>query len=166
MPTKDQQRKLDIDFDYYSNIYPSPNSRIFQAVCAFVIYFSILGLCWALPFPYLHFLGQYNSYFNWASFVIAFSIYYYSNLSPLLSYLMLFLALVFTYLISIIEKQINNNVQMGVVFGVILLSALIVHHFSYKTITQNNLQKTVLNFMLIGPIWALSFLLKKIKVKY
>lgn len=166
MPIKDQLRKLDIDFDYYSKKYPSLNSRIIQGTCAFVIYFSILGLCWALPFPYLHFLGQYNSYFNWASFVIAFSIYYYSNLSPLLSYLMLFLALLFTYLISIIEKKINNNLQMGELFSVILLLALIVHHFSYKTIAENNLPKTLLNFVLIGPIWTLSFLLKKFKVKY
>lgn len=166
MPTKNNLRKLDIKFDYYSKTYPSSNTRIIIGVCAFAIYFSILGLCWALPFTYLQFLGQYNSYFNWASFVIAFSIYYYSNLSPLLSYLMLFLALVFTYLISIIEKQMSNNLKSGLLFGLILILSLAIQYLNNKSINKQNYATTQWYFVWIGPIWVLSLMLRKFKLRY
>lgn len=166
MPMKNQQRKLDVYLDYYSQKYPFQNNKIIQGLCAFGLCFGILGLCWALPFPYLQFLGRYNSYFNWASFVIAISIYYYSNLSPLLSYLMLFLALIFTYVISIIEMQIPNHIYMMELFGSILLLSFVVHYLSNRSLTNTSSGKIKWNFIWIGPIWILSFLLKRFNLKY
>lgn len=166
MADKNQKRQLDTYLDYYNQKYPTQNNRIVQGICAFGISLAILGLSWALPFPHLVFLGQYNSYFNWASFVIAIVIYYYSNLSPLLSYMMLFLALIFTYLISIIEKQFPNHLQMGELFGLILLLSLLLHYQHNKRISTNNSMQIELGFVWIGPIWALSLLLKRFRIKF
>ncbi|RYE23050.1 MAG: hypothetical protein EOP42_23685 [Sphingobacteriaceae bacterium] len=163
---KNQPRKLDIYFDHYSNLYPTSNSKIIQGICALLIFFSVLGLSWSLPFPYLQFLGQYNSYFNWASFIIAFSIYFYATLSPLLSYLMLFLALIFTYLISIVEKQFQDHLQMGELFGLIFLLSLLLHYQYNKRINSNNSVKPELSFIWIGPIWAVGLILKRFKIKF
>ena len=166
MTGKNQQRQLDIYLDYYNKKYPKQSGKIVQGVCALGISLAILGLSWALPFPHLSFLGQYNSYFNWASFIIAVGIYYYSNLSPLLSYLMLFLALIFTYLISVIERQIPNHLLMGEVFGLILLLCLLLHYQYNKTISNNNPVKIEVGFIWIGPIWILSLMLKKLKIRF
>ncbi|MGI4727100.1 MAG: hypothetical protein ACRYGB_00890 [Janthinobacterium lividum] len=163
---KNQQRQLDIYLDYYNKKYPTQNDKIAQGFCAFGICFAILGLSWTLPFPYLHFLGMYNNYFNWASFIIAISIYYYSNLSPLLSYVMLFLALIFTYLISMIEKQFSDDLQMGTLFGLILLLSLLLHYQHTKKIGNYNSTKIELGFIWIGPIWIVSLMLKRFKIKF
>lgn len=161
------QRKLDHYFNYYSEKSLTLNSRIIQGICAFGLYFGLLGLSWSIPFPYLQFLGQYNSYFNWASFVIAFSIYYYSKLSPLLSYVMLFLTLVFTYLITILEKQeLDNKQVMILTFVSILLGFELVRLISYKLAGKSSTLKMELTFILIGPIWIVHFLLKKWFVRY
>ena len=160
------QRILDSYFNYYSESAPALTDKIVHGICALSLYFSLLGLNWSIPFPHLNFLGQYNSYLNWASFVIAFSIYYYSKLSPLFSYLMLFLALIFTYIITILERQLNNKLLMGELFFLILFVCLLVRYVTYKRAGKNSTLKMDLLFILIGPIWLLHFLLKKWLVKY
>lgn len=162
-----QQRQIDKYFNYYSEKAPTSNSRIIQGACAFGIYFSLIGLSWSIPFPHLNFLGQYNSYFNWASFVIAFSIYYYSKLSPALSYLMLFLTLVFAYIISLLEAYFsNNNILLGQVCFFILFVCGIISYLTYKKAGKSSTLKMEFLFILIGPVWFFHFLLKKWKIKY
>jgi small basic protein len=160
------QRPIDHYFTQYSEKYSTDKNRITQGICAWLAYFGLLGLSWSVPFPQLSFLGQYNSYFNWASFVIAFSIYYYSKLSPLLSYVMLFLTLVFTYIITVLERQFSNPLFMSAVFFLILLIAYLVHYLSEKKTGKNSMLKTELFFVLIGPVWTVHFVLKKWSVKY
>jgi hypothetical protein len=160
------ERPIDRYFTQYSEKYQTDNSRITQGVCAWLAYFGLLGLSWSIPFPQLSFLGQYNSYFNWASFLIAFSIYYYSKLSPLLSYVMLFLTLVFTYIITVLERHFSNQLRMAAVFFLILLVSYLIHYLSKKKTDKNSMIKTEMLFVWIGPVWTLHFLLKKWSVKY
>lgn len=79
---------------------------------------------------------------------------------------MLFFALVFTYLISITEKQLPKHSQIGELFGFILLLSFIIHYINDKHISKENFVKTEWNFICIAPIWFLSFVLKKVKLKY
>ncbi len=160
------KRKVDTYFDYYSDATPTVSSKIIQGICAWVAFFSLLGLSWSVSFPQLHFLGKYSSYFNWASFVIAFSIYYYSKLSPILSYAMLFLTLVFSYIITVLERQLNNNSLMANIFFLILAVCVFLQFAANKKAGKNSQLKMGFLFVWIGPIWVLHFLLKKWLVKY
>ncbi len=166
MKKENPKRQVDNYFNYYSEISPGLTSKIVNGICSFGLYFCLLGLSWLVPFPNLHFLGQYNSYFNWASFVIAFSIYYYSKLSPLLSYLMLFLTLIFTYIITILETQLDNKVLLGEIFLSVFVAFFLVRFIDYKRSGKNSTLKMELLFILIGPIWILHFVLKKMNIKY
>ncbi len=161
------QRKLDSYFNYYSENPSTQTGTIINGSLAFAMYFGLLGLAWSIPFPHINFLGRYNNYFNWASFVIAFSIYYYSRLSPIMSYLMLFLTLIFTYLIA--ELQLHyagNNPILIQLYLLILIICAIARYVTYKIAGKNSILKMELLFVLIGPVWVLHFLLKKWKVKY
>lgn len=161
------QRKLDNYFNYYSEKYATKIGRIINGFFAFTMYFALLGLAWSVPFPYLNFLGRYNNYFNWASFVIAFSIYYYSRLSPLMSYLMLFLTLIFTYFISKLQLHNPGDNQFSIqLYLLILVTCAIARYAIDKVAGKNSILKMELYFVLIGPMWALHFLLKKWNVKY
>ena len=68
------KRPVDIYFDKYAESHQNPTNKLIHWVCVPLIVFSLLGLVWAIPFPYIKFLGQYNGFVNWASFLIAFSI--------------------------------------------------------------------------------------------
>lgn len=87
---KEEKRIIDILFAQYAESHQNATNRLIHWVCVPLIVFSIIGLVTAIPFPQLNFLGKYNMYINWFSFVMAASIYYYTKLSPMLSILCCF----------------------------------------------------------------------------
>jgi uncharacterized membrane protein YGL010W len=130
--------------------------------------FSLFGLVWAIPFPYLEFLGKYNGYVNWASFLIAFAIYYYYKLSPVLSYLMLLLMMFFSAGIVSLEKMHNTAgwPQMWQICLGIFIISWIGQFIGHKIEGKKPSFLDDIKFLLIGPIWLLHFILKKAKIKY
>ena len=89
-------RPVDIYFNEYADNLKTTTQKFINGIGFSLMVFSALGMAWAIPFPYLKFLGQYNGFFNWASFLIAISIYYYYKLSPVLSYLILIVFFAFS----------------------------------------------------------------------
>lgn len=165
--TKVQQRPVDRYFDQYAESHQNPTNKLIHWICVPLIVFSLFGLLWAIPFPYIKFLGSYNGYFNWASFAIAFSIYYYYKLSPVLSYAMILVFMLFSYIIV----QLAGWQQSGgpalwlisvVVFVLSWIGQFIGHHIEGKKPSF----LTDLKFLLIGPIWLLHFIFKKYAIKY
>ena len=98
-----EKRPVDILFDKYAESHQNHTNEAIHWICVPLIVFSLLGLVWQIPFPQLEFLGRYNAFLNWASFVIAFSVYYYYTLSPILSYLMIGVVGLMSYFIVKIE---------------------------------------------------------------
>jgi uncharacterized membrane protein YGL010W len=85
-------------------------------ICVPLIVFSLLGLIWQFPFPHIGFLGSYNGFFNWASFLLAFSLYYYFTLSPVLFFLMIWVVGLMSYIIVKIEKTVGLG--SGTAYGI------------------------------------------------
>lgn len=167
LKNKIPERQIDQYFNYYSDESLTTAHRIVQGFCAFGIYFCLLGFSWSIPFPHLQFLGQYNSYFNWASFVIAFSIYYYSRLSPLLSYAMLFLALVFSYVLTLIAaKPFVGGLDKAQFYFLGFVLFQIIRQIALILAGKRSTFKTEFLFIWIGPIWIIHFLLKKFSINY
>ena len=127
------QRAIDVYFAKYNEYHTNPVNRIINYICIPVIVFSILGFVWSLPFPHLGFLGKYNGYLNWASFLIAFSVYYYQRLSPILSYLMLLVIFGFTYGIIQLEAwQKAGGMVLPQICIVLFVTANILQLIGYK----------------------------------
>lgn len=168
MQKQEEKRLVDVYFDKYSESHQNPTNKIIHWICVPLIVFSLFGLIWAIPFPYLDFLGRYNGYVNFASFLIAFAIYYYYKLSPVLSYLMLLLMMFFSAGIVSLEKMHNNEgwPQMWqVCLGIFVLS-WIGQFIGHKIEGKKPSFFDDLRFLLIGPIWLLHFLLKRAGIKY
>jgi uncharacterized membrane protein YGL010W len=160
-------RPIDIYFDQYSEHHQNPTNKLIHWICVPLIVFSIFGLVWAIPFPNLKFLGSYNGYFNWASFLIAFAIYYYYKLSPVLSYFMLFVLMGFSYgIIELAEWQKAGGPALWLACLVIFVLAWIGQFIGHKIEGKKPSFLDDLKFLLIGPIWLLYFILKKLSVKY
>ena len=168
MPKQAESRPVDVYFDKYSESHQNHTNEIIHWICVPAIVFSLFGLIWAIPFPYLELLGKYNGYVNWASFLIAFAIYYYYKLSPVLSYFMLLLMMFFSAGIVSLEKMHNTAgwpLMWQVCLGIFVI-AWIGQFIGHKIEGKKPSFLDDVKFLLIGPIWLLHFILKKAKIKY
>ncbi|RZM10618.1 MAG: DUF962 domain-containing protein, partial [Pedobacter sp.] len=132
-----------------------------------LIVFSLLALVWAIPFPQLAFLGKYNGFVNWASFLIAFAIYYYYKLSPVMSYFMLLAVFIMSFFIVMLEKwEQSGGPAMWVSALVIFVLSWAGQFFGHKVEGKKPSFLDDVKFLLIGPIWLLHFICKKIGLRY
>lgn len=162
-----EKSKVDVLFDKYAESHQNHTNEMIHWICVPLIVFSLLGLVWAIPFPYLAFLGKYNGFVNWASFLIAFSVYYYYKLSPVMSYLMLLLICLMSFFIVMLEKwELAGGPAVWLVCAVIFVGAWIGQFIGHKIEGKKPSFLEDVKFLLIGPIWLLHFICKKIGLKY
>jgi len=156
------KRPLDILLDEYASFHTNATNRVINYICIPLVSFGILAFVWSIPFPQIAFLGKYNGFINWASFLIAFVIYYYLRFSPLLSYAILFVLAGFSYLIVSLEKNVVLA-QAGLLLFVI---GNIGQLIGYKKEGRRPVFAQDFKFMLIAPMWLLTLLLKRFGIKY
>ncbi|WP_256004185.1 MULTISPECIES: Mpo1 family 2-hydroxy fatty acid dioxygenase [Pedobacter] len=161
------KREIDRLFEQYSESHQNHTNELLHWICVPLIVFSLLGLVWSIPFPHLEFLGRYNGYVNWASFLIAFSVYYYYRLSPVMSYLMLILIFVMSMGIVQLEKleAAGGPAVWQVCLGIFVVS-WVGQFIGHKIEGKKPSFLTDIKFLLIGPIWLLHFLCKKAGLRY
>jgi uncharacterized membrane protein YGL010W len=161
--TLNKTRPLDRYFDQYAESHKNPTNKLIHWICIPLIVFSLMGLVWAIPFPHIKFLGTYNGYFNWASFLIAFSIYYYMRLS----YLMLLVLLLFSYgVMELLAWQQAGGPALWQVCLAIFILSWLGQFIGHKIEGKKPSFLTDLKFLLIGPIWLLHFVLKRFSIRY
>jgi len=161
-----QNRPIDILIDEYDAFHTKPANRVINFICIPLILFSILGFVWSIPFPHLNFLGTYDM-FNWASFLIAFMIYYNLKLSPVLSYLLLFVLFGFCYGIMQLEAwQKAGGLILPQICIVVFVTANILQLIGYKIEGRKPTFAEDFKFLLVAPMWLLSLPLKKFAIKY
>lgn len=161
------KRPIDVYFDKYNEYHTNPVNRVINYICIPVISFSIMAFVWSLPFPDLAFLGDKKGFLNWGSFFIAFTIYYYQRLSPILSYLMLLVVAAFAYCIVQLEYwQQAGGMVLPQVCIVLFVAANILQLIGYKLEGKKPMLFFDFKFLLISPLWLLSLILKKFNIKY
>ena len=156
------KRPVDLLLEEYASFHTHPTNRLINYLCVPLVSFGVLAFVWSIPFPHLDFLGKYNGFINWASFLVAFVIYYYLRLSPLLSYAILLVLFGLSYSITLLEKNFVLA-QVGIVLFVI---GNIGQLIGYKKEGRKPAFAQDFKFMLVGPMWLLSLLLKKFKIRY
>jgi len=160
-------RPVDHYFEQYAESHQNSTNKAIHWVCVPLIVFSLLGLVWAIPFPHITFLGQYNLYLNWASFLIAFSLYYYYTLSPVLSLLMIWIVGLMSFMVVQLEQwQAAGGPALWLVCVVIFVLAWIGQFIGHKIEGKKPSFLDDIRFLLIGPIWLLHFICKKIGLRY
>ncbi len=162
-----EKREIDVLFDKYAESHQNPTNKLIHWICVPLIVFSLLALVWSIPFPHLEFLGKYNGFVNWASFLIAFAIYYYYRLSPIMSYFMLLEVFIMSFFIVMLEKwELNGGPAMWLSALVIFVLSWVGQFYGHKVEGKKPSFLEDVKFLLIGPIWLLHFICKKIGLKY
>ncbi|RKD13265.1 hypothetical protein BCY91_10665 [Pelobium manganitolerans] len=164
---KEEKRSVDILFEKYSESHQNPTNKLIHWICVPLIVFSLIGLITAIPFPHIAFLGKYNMYINWFSFAMGASIYYYLRLSPILSYLMLFFfAFCYFFIVQLEYLERDGGPALWLVSLIIFVLAWTGQFIGHKIEGKQPSFFDDLRFLLIGPIWLLHFVLKKLNIRY
>lgn len=161
------KRPVDVYFDKYQESHNDHTNEIIHWICVPLIMFSLLGLVWNIPFPHLEFLGRYNGFFNWASILIAFVLYYYFTLSPMLAFLMIWVIAIMSYFIVQIELVAGlGSASSYAIYVVIFVAAWIGQFIGHKIEGKKPSFLDDLRFLLIGPIWLLHFICLRLGLRY
>ncbi|QEM12026.1 DUF962 domain-containing protein [Mucilaginibacter rubeus] len=160
------ERLVDQYFREYQEAHQDEVNSMIHYICIPTLTFSLFGLIWAIPFPHLGFLGIYNGYFNWASFVIAIAIYFYLKLSPIISYFILFILLGFSYgIMELVAWQQTGGPAMWLLCVSIFIpsvSALLIGNSREPEFAKNKLN---IKSLAIAPAYLLNQLLNKLRIK-
>ncbi len=151
-------RKIDQLFAEYAESHQNQTNKFIHWICVPLIFFTIVGFISLIPAPHFGCISI-------ASIValVLVSIFYFA-LSWRISIIMLFFMLLmehFAYAINVHFKE-NSWIIYLSIFVITWIFQFIGHKIEGK---KPSFLKD-LQFLLVGPIWLLHFILKKIGIKY
>ncbi|GGH20318.1 Mpo1-like protein [Mucilaginibacter phyllosphaerae] len=161
------QRKIDFYFQRLDASHQNPVNLVLHYIFVPLMVLGLLGMAWAIPFPHIGLIGKYNGYFNWASFIIAFGIYYYLKMSPLLSYFALFMFFGFSYGIMQLELyQKAGGAELSAISVAILMISLAGQYIGGKIERNDQSFTDDTKLLHVTPLWVLYRLARRLGLKY
>lgn len=146
--------------DEYGESHRHPANKILHWICVPVIIFSLLGILWLLPFPEFQ-AGVLK--LNWCTLLLFFILLYYFYLSRGLAVGMLVYSGLMCLLLFTLANTIENLFIIYLsLFVIAWIGQFIGHHIEGK---QPSFFKDI-QFLLIGPLWLLSSVYKKLNIVY
>ena len=142
----------------YAKYHKNKTNKIIHWICIPLIMFSLLGL------PSLMTLFTFNSVTISALwFFIIFAIGYYVKLSKSLALGMTIISICFIYFIELINENFLN--QKFEIFLSIFIISWIGQFIGHKIEGKKPAFVKDLQFLLIGPLWLLSYIYEKLGIK-
>lgn len=148
-------------FKEYGESHMNPVNKTIHWICVPAIVFSLIGLLWSLPAPRI-FL-EISPWINWGTLFVAAAMLYYLALSwPLAIGMMLVSALV-VWGNSWIAQLDTPLWQIALA---IFLFAWIGQFIGHKIEGKKPSFFKDIQFLLIGPIWLLGFVYRRLGIRY
>ena len=172
-------RKIDQLFAEYAESHQNQTNKLIHWICVPLIFFTIVGFISLIPTitttKALNKLGHYTDWtivhfhfgYSFISLIsilaIIFLTIFYIRLSKIIGIIMFSLILLMFYCTSIINQIYKHP-------GIIYLSIFVITWiFQFVGLKIEGKKPSILKdlqFLLIGPIWLLHFVLKKLGIKY
>jgi uncharacterized membrane protein YGL010W len=145
----------------YGESHRNAANKTLHWICVPIIVVSLTGLLWALPLPAN--FGATSPLVNWGSVLLVFAVVYYAALSPALAMGMVLFVVAVVIAIRALERLPVPLWQSCLVLFVLAwIGQFIGHHIEGKR--PSFLQDV--QFLMIGPLWLLSFVYRKLRIRY
>jgi uncharacterized membrane protein YGL010W len=156
-------RKIDLLFAEYAESHRNSTNKLIHWICVPLIFWTILGFISLIPSKSIGFryIGE-ISYVSFAAITLV--TVFYTRLSFLIGLIMFFVMILmesFAYGINIRFEEKSWMVYLAV-FVITWIFQFVGHKIEGK---KPSFLKD-LQFLLVGPIWLLSFILKKLGIRY
>ena len=153
-------RKIDQLFAEYAESHQNQTNKFIHWICVPLIFFTIVGFISLIPAP--HFCAPYFGCISIVALVLV-SIFYFT-LSWRISIIMLFFMLLMEHFAYAINVHFKEN--SWIIYLSIFIITWIFQFIGHKIEGKKPSFLKDLQFLLIGPIWLLHFILKKIGIPY
>lgn len=152
---------IDRWLDEYGESHQNPTNKAVHWVCVPAIVFSLIGLLWSLPVPAV--FAETSAILNWGTVFLMAAIVYYFIMSITLALGMVLVSGVIIYLLARLDELATPLWQISVaIFIVAWIGQFIGHLIEGR---RPSFFKD-LQFLMIGPIWLLSFIYKRLGIPY
>jgi len=147
----------------YGRDHKNHTNKIIHWICVPVIVFTVFGLLMSIPFPTVL-----NGWVNVATIVFTFALIFYFRLSISIFFGMLIIGI----LMFLGNNFLATNVlpiiglQLWQFSLIVFVIAWILQFIGHKIEGQKPSFFEDMQFLLIGPIWLLSYIYQKIGIKY
>jgi uncharacterized membrane protein YGL010W len=145
----------------YGESHQNPLNKRLHWICVPIIVLSLVGLLWSLPVPSA--FREISSLLNWGTLLLLFAVLYYFAMSWSLALGMaLFVAIVISLVTALDRLPWSLWMTCLSLFVVSWIGQFIGHHYEGK---RPSFFKDV-QFLMIGPLWLLSFIYRKLGIPY
>ncbi|MCQ4034363.1 Mpo1 family 2-hydroxy fatty acid dioxygenase [Kaistella montana] len=156
-------RKIDQLFAEYAESHQNLTNKTIHWICVPLIFWSILGFVSLIPAP--HFFVRYFGAISLVSLAALLLVtVFYFRLSWRIALMMILIMLLMEHLVYFINIKFEN--KSWIVFLAVFVISWIGQFYGHKIEGKKPSFMKDLQFLLVGPIWLLHFILKKWGIKY
>ncbi|KMQ67492.1 hypothetical protein ACM39_13735 [Chryseobacterium sp. FH2] len=156
-------RKIDLLLAEYGESHRNATNKLIHWICVPLIFWTILGFISYIPTPNIYL--KYFGFLSIASFIaLTLVTIFYFRLSWRIALIMIFVMLLMEHFVSLANITFGTNSWLF--FLVIFVITWVLQFLGHKIEGKKPSFLKDLQFLLIGPIWLLSFVLKKLGIKY
>lgn len=156
--------KIDWYLEQYGASHQNATNKLIHWFCVPAIMFSLFGLLYAIPFP---FVESKTFYANWAAVAVVLAWFYYLSLSLSMFFGFVVIGSALVLGNHFLAESLNQDagllafVSLGI-FVVAWIGQFIGHKIEGA---KPSFLKDV-QFLLIGPAWLLHFIYQKVGIRY
>ena len=156
-------RKIDQLFAEYAASHQNKTNKSIHWICVPLIFWTIIGFISIIPSP--HFCAAYFGCISIVSLVaITLVSIFYFRLSWRIAIIMIFLMLLMEHFAYAVNIHFGRN--SWVIYLSVFIITWIFQFIGHKIEGKKPSFLKDLQFLLVGPIWLLHFILNKMGVKY
>ncbi len=154
--------KINFLLEHYGESHQNATNKLVHWVCVPTIVFSVLGLFYSIPFPI-----EKTWLLNWAGVFMAACMVYYFVLSVPLALGMAFVSAAMLFGNHAIAQSVGGSASGHLkIVGTAFVAAWIVQFIGHKIEGKKPSFLEDVQYLMIGPVWLLSFIYQKIGVRY
>lgn len=159
-PAESAQREVDRWLDSYAADHRNPTNVAIHWICVPLILWTAIALLWVIPVP--AWLGRAGL---WAGVAMFFALTFYLRLSRSLGYVMLAAFVVLGLISEVLFRSLGPRHLMWLAIVVFVL-AWIAQFAGHKIEGKKPSFLTDLAYLLIGPAWIMSKLMRRFGLSY
>jgi uncharacterized membrane protein YGL010W len=156
----DTRREVDRWIGNYSDDHRNPTNIIVHWICVPLIVWSVMALLWVIPVPEI--VGRPGL---WAGVAIFFAMAFYLRLSRPLGFGMLAFFVVLGVITELLYREIGPRGLLWLAIGVFVV-AWIAQFIGHKIEGKKPSFLTDVAYLLIGPVWIVSKLMRRAGIAY
>ncbi len=160
VPAEQTQREVDRWLDNYAADHRNPTNVAIHWICVPLILWTVIALLWVVPVP--AWLGRAGL---WAGIAMFFALTFYLRLSRSLGYVMLATFVVLGLMTEGLYRTLGSRQLMWLAIVVFVL-AWIAQFVGHKIEGKKPSFLTDLAYLLIGPAWIMTKLMRRLGLSY